>query len=70
MGVYIESRRGTGVCEFLAIDTESPYEDERPLVAAAPRQLIGKPFFIPSSPFPPKARGRWGFESRPGRRFR
>ena len=29
MGVYIESRRGTGAWEFLAIDTESPYEDER-----------------------------------------
>lgn len=32
MGVYIESRRGTGAFEFLAIDTESPYEDERPLL--------------------------------------
>ena len=37
MGVYIEGRRGTGAWEFLAIDTESPYEDERPLlVAGAP----------------------------------
>jgi hypothetical protein len=34
MGVYIESRRGTGAWEFLAIDTESPYEDERPLLVA------------------------------------
>ncbi len=35
MGVYIESRRGpNGVWEFLAIDTESPYEDERPLLVA------------------------------------
>jgi hypothetical protein len=24
--------------------------------------LIGIPFFIPSAPFPPKARGRWGFK--------
>jgi hypothetical protein len=35
MGVYIESRRGTGAWEFLAIDTESPYEDERPLLVTA-----------------------------------
>ena len=35
MGVYIESRRGsTGTWEFLAIDTESPYLDERPLATA------------------------------------
>lgn len=34
MGVYIESRRGTGAWEFLAIDTESPYMDERPLLVA------------------------------------
>ena len=34
MGVYIESRRGTGAWEFLAIDTESPYLDERALAAA------------------------------------
>ncbi|MDP1589076.1 MAG: hypothetical protein Q8M07_15100 [Prosthecobacter sp.] len=34
MGVYIESRRGTGAWEFLAIDTESPYIDERPLLVA------------------------------------
>ena len=31
-GVYIESRRGTGAWEFQAIDTESPYLDERPLL--------------------------------------
>jgi hypothetical protein len=39
-GVYIESRRGpNGVWEFLAIDTESPYVDERPLlVAGQPEQ--------------------------------
>ena len=35
MGVYIECRRGaSGVWEFLAIDTESPYEDARPLLVA------------------------------------
>lgn len=34
MGVYIETRRGSGVWEFLAIDTESPYVDERPLLVA------------------------------------
>jgi hypothetical protein len=34
MGVYIESRRSTGAWEFLAIDTESPYMDERPLLVA------------------------------------
>jgi hypothetical protein len=34
MGVYLESRRGNGGWEFLAIDTESPYDDERPLLAA------------------------------------
>jgi hypothetical protein len=34
MGVYIESRRGGGAWEFLAIDTESPYLDDRPLLAA------------------------------------
>jgi hypothetical protein len=33
-GVYAESRRGSGAWEFLAIDTESPYDDERPLLAA------------------------------------
>jgi hypothetical protein len=32
MGVHIESRRGTGAHEFLAVDTESPYMDERPLL--------------------------------------
>lgn len=35
VGVYIESRRGTGAWEFLSIDTESPYMDERPLLVAA-----------------------------------
>ncbi|MBL9160515.1 MAG: phage portal protein [Verrucomicrobiales bacterium] len=25
--------------------------------------MLGIPFFIPSAPFPPKARGRWGFET-------
>jgi len=35
MGVYIESRRGaSGLWELLAIDTESPYLDERPLLVA------------------------------------
>lgn len=34
MGVYIESRRGGGAWEFLAIDTESPYEDDRALLTA------------------------------------
>jgi hypothetical protein len=34
MGVYIESRRGTGAWEFQAIDTENPYMDERPLLQA------------------------------------
>ena len=37
MGVYIECRRGTGAFEFLAIDTESPYMDERPLL------VVGQP---------------------------
>lgn len=34
MGVYIECRRGTEDFTFLAIDTESPYLDERPLLVA------------------------------------
>ena len=34
MGVYIESRRGVGPWEFLAIDTEAPYDDDRPLLVA------------------------------------
>jgi hypothetical protein len=34
MGVYIESRRGTGAWEFQSIDTENPYMDERPLLQA------------------------------------
>ncbi len=34
-GVYLEGRRaGSAAWEFLAIDTESPYTDERPLLAA------------------------------------
>jgi hypothetical protein len=35
MRVYIESRRGTGAWEFIGIDTESPYMDERPLLLAS-----------------------------------
>lgn len=35
MGTYIESRRAEGAWEFLAIDTESPYDDARPLLDAA-----------------------------------
>jgi hypothetical protein len=35
MGVHLESRRGpAGDWEFLGIDTESPYLDERPLLVA------------------------------------
>ena len=34
MGVHIESRRGNGPWEFLSVDTESPYMDERALLAA------------------------------------
>lgn len=34
MGVFLESRRGSGIWEFLAIDTESPYIDDRPLAVA------------------------------------
>jgi len=33
-GVYIESRRGGSDFQFLAVDTESPYLDERPLLTA------------------------------------
>jgi hypothetical protein len=33
-GVHIESRRGTGAWEFIGIDTESPYLDERELLVA------------------------------------
>lgn len=32
-GVYIESRRNGGNWEFLGIDTEKPYTDDRPLLA-------------------------------------
>ena len=34
MGVYIECQRGTGPMEFMAIDTEIPYLDDRPLLVA------------------------------------
>ena len=34
MGVHIESRRGNGLWEFLSVDTETPYLDERPLLGA------------------------------------
>ena len=33
MAVYLESRRGGGAWEFLAIDSDSPYLDERALLA-------------------------------------
>ena len=33
-GTYVESRCGAGAWEFLASDTESPHEDERPLLVA------------------------------------
>lgn len=39
MGVTIESRRGAGAWEFLAIDTESPYDDERPLLVAGQPEI-------------------------------
>jgi hypothetical protein len=39
MGVHIESRRGTGAFEFLAVDTESPYLDERPLLVAGQPEI-------------------------------
>jgi hypothetical protein len=39
MGVYIESRRGTGDWEFLGIDTESPYKDERALLVATQPEI-------------------------------
>ena len=34
IGIYIESRRGVGPWEFLAIDTQAPYDDDRPLLVA------------------------------------
>ncbi len=34
-GVYIESKRGNGNWEFVAIDTEKPYTDDRPLLDPA-----------------------------------
>jgi hypothetical protein len=39
MGVHIESRRGNGAWEFLAVDTESPYMDERPLLVASQPEI-------------------------------
>jgi hypothetical protein len=33
-GVWIESRRNGGAWEFLAVDSEKPYLDERPLLAS------------------------------------
>ena len=33
-GVYMEGRRGSGGWEFLAIDTLTPYDDDRPLLVA------------------------------------
>jgi hypothetical protein len=45
MGVYIESRRGTGAWEFLAIDTESPYMDERPLLQAGTPSIANRSYF-------------------------
>lgn len=39
MGVYIESRRNGGAWEMLAIDTESPYADERPLLVAGTPEI-------------------------------
>ncbi len=32
--MYIESKRGSGPWEFIGIDTESPFLDECPLLAA------------------------------------
>jgi len=38
-GVYIELRRNAGAWGFLAIDTNSPYDDDTPLLASpAPEQ--------------------------------
>jgi hypothetical protein len=39
MGVYLESRRNNGAWEFLTIDTESPYNDERPLLVAGQPEI-------------------------------
>lgn len=39
MGVHIESRRNGGAWEFLGIDTESPYQDERPLLVAGTPEI-------------------------------
>lgn len=38
-GVYMESRVAGGVWEFLGIDTESPYMDDRPLKVAGTPEL-------------------------------
>ncbi len=38
-GVSIESQRGAGGYEFLAIDTESPYVDDRPLAVAGQPEM-------------------------------
>ena len=38
-GVVIEGRRGAGEWEFLAIDTESPYIDDRPLLVAGTPEI-------------------------------
>jgi len=34
-----------------------------PLGSLPAEGVLGIPFFIPSAPFPPKARGRWGFDA-------
>ena len=39
MGVWIESRRAGGAWEFLAIDTDSPYLDERALLTAGQPEI-------------------------------
>jgi hypothetical protein len=47
MGVYIECQRGNGPMEFLAIDTEAPYLDDRPLlVAGRPRSAQVPPALL------------------------
>ena len=39
MGVYIESRRGSGAWEFLGIGIVSPFEDKRPLLVAGTPEI-------------------------------
>lgn len=39
LGVTMDSRRGNGGWEFLGIDTESPYVDERPLLVAGTPEI-------------------------------